>query len=46
VEAAWAKNIFDNVYDTIGFDESQITGTNLTAQGKPQWFGLTVNKSF
>lgn len=44
--AAFAKNIFDKRYDTIGFDESLLTGANLNSPGKPQWFGVNARVNF
>ena len=44
--AAFVKNIFDKRYDTIGFDESFLTGSNLNSQGKPRWFGVNGRVNF
>lgn len=44
--AAFVKNVFDKRYDTIGFDESYLTGSNLNSQGKPRWFGVNAKVNF
>lgn len=40
------ENLTDEVYDSVGFDLSQVCGCNLAAQGKPRWWRISVNKSF
>lgn len=42
----FGRNLTDEVYDMIGFDLSQVCGCNLQAQGRPQWWGVSVNKQF
>lgn len=42
----FGKNIGDVVYDSIGFDLSQVCGCNLQAQGKPRWWGVSLRKDF
>ena len=42
----FAKNVFDERYNVIGFDLSQLCGCNEEAQGKPRWWGVSVRKSF
>ena len=42
----FANNLFDKVYDTVGFDLSQICGCNLSAQGKPRWIGVQARYGF
>jgi len=43
---AFVKNVTDEVYDSIGFDLSQVCGCNLQAQGKPRWWGVSLKKEF
>jgi iron complex outermembrane receptor protein len=38
----FAKNLFDERYNVIGFDLSSICGCNEEAQGKPRWVGLSA----
>lgn len=44
--AIFGRNIFDKVYDTVGFDLSQICGCNLMSQGKPRWIGAQIRHEF
>jgi len=44
--AVFVKNMFDRRYDTIGFDESYLTGSNLNSQGKPRLFGINGKMKF
>lgn len=44
--SVFARNLFDKVYDTVGFDLSQICGCNLMAQGKPRWLGVQARYNF
>ncbi len=43
---AFVKNVSDSRYDVIGFDTSQLCGCNLTAQGRPRWWGLSVRYEY
>lgn len=42
----FAKNAFDERYNTIGFDLSTLCGCNEEAQGKPRWVGVNVRRRF
>ncbi|MEQ8262115.1 TonB-dependent receptor [Pseudohaliea sp.] len=42
----FGRNITDEVYDVIGFDLSQVCGCNLQAQGRPEWWGVSLRKDF
>ncbi|PCI52792.1 MAG: TonB-dependent receptor [Alphaproteobacteria bacterium] len=42
----FGKNLFNNVYDIVGFDLSQICGCNLQSQGRPRWLGINVKHDF
>jgi iron complex outermembrane receptor protein len=44
--AIFARNLFDQRYETVGFDESYATGGNITSPGKPRWFGANVRVGF
>jgi iron complex outermembrane receptor protein len=51
VDETWSvdlfvKNLFDERYNTIGFDLSSICGCNEEAQGKPRWVGLSVKYNY
>jgi iron complex outermembrane recepter protein len=44
--SVFGNNLFNKHYDTIGFDLSQISGSTMTAQGKPRWIGARVRYDF
>lgn len=44
--SVFGNNIFDERYNVIGFDLSQLCGCNEEAQGKPRWWGVNIKKSF
>jgi len=44
--SAFVENVFDNRYETIGFDLSNICGCKEQAYAKPRWWGLTVQRHF
>ena len=44
--AAFGKNIFDERYDSIGFDEAILIGGSLNAPGKPEQFGANFTMHF
>lgn len=44
--AVFGKNIFDERYDTIGFDEAILIGGSLNAPGKPERFGVNFAMNF
>ena len=44
--AVFAKNIFDKRYETVGFDESYVTGGSITSPGRPRWVGVNGRVGF
>ena len=42
----FAKNVFDERYNIIGFDLAGVCGCNEEAQGKPRWVGASVRYDF
>lgn len=40
--ALFARNIFDKRYETVGFDESYVTGGSITSPGRPRWVGVNA----
>jgi len=42
----YVKNMFDERYNTIGFDLAGVCGCNEEAQGKPRWVGLSVKYNY
>jgi iron complex outermembrane receptor protein len=44
--AVFGKNVFDKRYETVGFDESYVTGANLSSPGRPHWFGVNMSAIF
>lgn len=44
--AVFAKNIFNKRYETVGFDESYVTGGSITSPGRPRWIGVNGRVNF
>ena len=44
--AAFAKNMFNKRYETVGFDESYVTGGSITSPGRPRWIGVNGRVNF
>jgi iron complex outermembrane recepter protein len=44
--AAFANNLADKRYFTIGYDLSTVTGSDSLVPGKPRWFGVELRYGF
>lgn len=40
--AVFGQNIFNKRYETVGFDESYVTGGSITSPGRPRWIGVNA----